>query len=54
VRRAICIIAILFIATVVTGLGYMKPHTGVSILFVFSAIAHIMVNIKTMAKHLKG
>jgi hypothetical protein len=46
--------AILFIATTVTGFGHLEIHTGVSILFVLSTIVHIAVNRKTMAKHFKG
>jgi hypothetical protein len=61
-RRAICLItALLFIATIITGFAVTDvhrtdggPHTGVAILFILATLAHVVVNRKSMIKHLIG
>jgi hypothetical protein len=61
-RRAICIItALLFVATIITGFagsgvheGDGGPHTGVAIFFIISTLTHVVVNRKSLIKHLAG
>jgi hypothetical protein len=62
VRRTICIImAISFLLTVITGLAesHVHPdrsgiHTVFAILFIVSTLTHVVINRKSLARHLSG
>ncbi|AMU87348.1 hypothetical protein [Dehalococcoides mccartyi] len=61
-RRAVCIsMAVLFLATIITGIaeahvhpGHSGHHVAVAIAFIASILIHVGLNRKSFARYLSG